>query len=193
VQEAGAVQEEVSSLPCIALIGTVVFRKGIREYLNIVRILRDKGVAFHAWVVGDIRTEDVREWCEEFIQSHKLDNIVTFLGLVDDMEKVYRGVTMLVHPSYEDSLPRVVMEAMAHGIPVVASTVGGIPEMVRNGEDGYLARYDDVEQFAEAVHGLLTNTDLRTRMGVQARRRATELFSKKQYETSMLNLYQSLL
>ena len=98
----------------------------------------------------------------------------------------------MVLPSRRDPLPRVVMEAMCRGIPVVATRVDGIPEMVVDGETGFLVDSEDAAGFAAATARLLAEPELRARMGAAARARARQLFSEDAYVAAMLDLYRGL-
>jgi glycosyltransferase involved in cell wall biosynthesis len=93
------------------------------------------------------------------------------------MASVLASLDVLVLPSLEDSLPLAILEAMASRIPVVASTVGGIPECVYDGKTGYLTRPGNVEDVVVALTKLVTDGRLRERMGQAARQRIIDDFS----------------
>jgi len=114
---------------------------------------------------------------------------VTDLGLVEDMAPVYAQTDLLLLPARRDPLPRVVMEAMCWGIPVVASRVDGIPEMVEDGVTGLLAPPEDAAGFAAAADRLLKDPELRRRMGEAGRDRARRLFSPEAYRAAMREIY----
>lgn len=102
-----------------------------------------------------------------------------FHGNIADNELAahYRRATTFVSPSFSDAFPLTVLEAMAAGLPVVASTVGGIPEAVVDGETGLLVEPDNVEALADALRRILVEGELRQRMGTASRARALKLFS----------------
>jgi glycosyltransferase involved in cell wall biosynthesis len=104
---------------------------------------------------------------------------VTFHGNVSHRELVahYRQATLFVNPSLSDAFPLTVVEAMSAGLPIVASAVGGVPESVADGITGLLVAPDSSEALASAVCRLLENGDLRRRMALAARERASSLFS----------------
>src|SRR5205085_1880701 len=118
------------------------------------------------------------------------DREVKFLGTVADADlpAVYRSAQVLAFPSVERScygrIVRVsellglsVLEAMASGTPVVASRVGGVPEIVRDGETGFLVPPGDVAALRERLDQLLRDRDLAARMGAQARRDVLDRFT----------------
>jgi glycosyltransferase involved in cell wall biosynthesis len=102
---------------------------------------------------------------------------ITLHGFVDhtDVPAVLAHLDVLVLPSVYEELGSVMVEAMASGVPVVATRVGGIPELVRDGETGLLVDGRcDVDELARAIDRLLEDHDLRARLGAAARDRARE-------------------
>jgi glycosyltransferase involved in cell wall biosynthesis len=97
------------------------------------------------------------------------------LGHVEAMEDFYRAVDVVILTSHERSIeasPNALLEAMATGRPVVATAVGGVPELVTSGRDGYLARDDDAACFAARLLALLYAPARRARLGRNGRMRA---------------------
>jgi glycosyltransferase involved in cell wall biosynthesis len=96
-----------------------------------------------------------------------------WMGIVDDearMSQVYAACDLFALPSLQDNYPNTLVEAMACGLPPAASRVGGVPDLVQAGETGLLAAPGDAMQFAGALETLLTQPDLRARLGAAARR-----------------------
>ena len=105
-----------------------------------------------------------------------LADAVSFEGFVSETAQVYRDVDIMCVPSTTpDPLPRSVMEAMGRGLPVVATRSGGIPEMIVDGESGFLV--DDADMLAEALIRLASDSTLRSRVGECARVRCLEMFT----------------
>src|SRR5205085_1269547 len=104
------------------------------------------------------------------------DRVPNALGFVphDELERLYDRAAIVVLPSYREGLPLCVLEAMAHGRPVVASAVGGIPELVEDGVTGYLAEPGDVAGLRAALERLLADPLLRRRLGRAARASVAE-------------------
>jgi glycosyltransferase involved in cell wall biosynthesis len=113
------------------------------------------------------------------------------LGFVphDELGRLYGRAAVVVLPSYREGLPLSVLEAMAHARPVVASAVGGIPELVEDGVTGLLVQPGDVEGLRTALEKLLGDRALRRRMGLEARRRVTALCSREAVADATLRAY----
>lgn len=113
------------------------------------------------------------------------------LGFVPhtELERLYARAAVVVLPSHREGLPLCVLEAMAHGRPVVASAVGGIPELVEDGVTGLLVPPGDTEALRSALERLLADPVLRRRMGRAAKRRVTELCSHDGVVEATLRVY----
>ncbi len=96
---------------------------------------------------------------------------------------------MLVLPSWIEGLPLVVLEAMAAGVPVVATSVGGTPEAVVDGETGLLVPPRDVDALAGAIDALLSDPERAQRLGAAGRRRARERFDADAAAQRVVGLY----
>ena len=178
--------------PLIGLAARLGRAKGVDVFLETCRQLRDRGTAFRAWLVGEWNSPEERREAEDFMRSHRMDSVVADRGALADMEPFYGQLDVLLLPTRRDSFPRVVMEAMCRGIPVVATRVDGIPEMVVDGETGFLVESGDAAGFAAATARLLADPELRARLGVAGRERARQLFSREAYVATMLELYRGL-
>ncbi len=179
--------------PRIGLPARLGHRKGVDVFLEACRRLRDDGVAFEAWMGGGgWESEEARRSATDYMARHGLVDVVAAVDLVPGLDPWYARTDVVVLPSRRDPLPRVVMEAMCRGIPVVAARVDGIPEMVVDGETGFLVASEDAAGFAEAVARLLADPERRARMGAAARERARRLFSQDAYVAAMLDLYRGL-
>jgi len=109
------------------------------------------------------------------------------------LETRLREASVVAMPSKaRENCPLSILEAMAHAKPIVASRMGGIPELVRDGETGFLFEPYDSQQLSNCIRKLLGDSDLRRRLGWQARRIAEKEYSLERHGTALLSLYQSL-
>jgi sugar transferase (PEP-CTERM/EpsH1 system associated) len=119
-------------------------------------------------------------------------NRVIFLGDQQEIPRLLAALDILVLPSLWEGLPNVVLEAMAAGLPVVATAVGGTPELVVEGETGLLVPPRDPATLAEAIVTLLTDPELARRLGENGRQRVTTQFTIQQTVAQTESLYQQL-
>lgn len=122
-----------------------------------------------------------------------LEDRVHLLGVRSDVAVLLSAADVFLLPSRMEGFPNAIMEAMAMGLPVVASDAGGIPDLVRHGEDGFLHDPDDTAGMAASVLRLLGDAALRQRFGASARQRIVEDFSLKKLGDRVLARYEELL
>jgi L-malate glycosyltransferase len=116
---------------------------------------------------------------EQYCRDHGICQAITFIGSLPLIEEVLVGADLFLLPSETESFGLAALEAMACEVPVIATAVGGIPEVVVHEETGYLYPVGDVEGMAAAALRLLAEEPLRQAMGTTARRRAVEVFSQE--------------
>ena len=105
-----------------------------------------------------------------------VSDYVTFTGVVDGVAQLLQAANVLLLPSQMESFGLVALEAMASGVPVIATDVGGLPEVVEHGSTGYLAPVGDVDKMAEYTVRILSDCSLCQKLSRQARERAISLF-----------------
>ncbi len=106
---------------------------------------------------------------------------------------IYSIADLFITTSLQDNLPNTIMEALACGTPVVAFNVGGIPEMVRHMETGYLARYKDVEDLARGINTLLSDPDLHSKISKRCREVAVKEYSSDLQTERYIDLYSEII
>jgi L-malate glycosyltransferase len=115
---------------------------------------------------------------EELVRAHGLGDRVEFLGETRDVAAVLRRAHVFLLPSETESFGLAALEALACGVPVVASRTGGLPEVIREGEDGYLLPVGDIEAMAAAVGRILGDGALQRRLAATARAGAVDRFAR---------------
>lgn len=129
----------------------------------------------------------------ELVDQLDLRDCVTLLGWKSDFASVLANWDIFAIPSLEESFPIAAVEAMAAGLPVVASDVGGLAEIVRHGETGWLVPAGDAGRLAERLRTLLLHPEERVRMGIQAKNRARTHFSEARMVADIAELYDGLI
>lgn len=117
---------------------------------------------------------------------------VILAGQHGDVTPFYRAADVLFLPSRSEGLPMTLIEAFAHGLPAVASRVGGIPEVVQEGVNGFLCDADQPAQMCERLERVLSDDALRREMGVQARRTVETDFTVERMSAETYRLYREL-
>ena len=161
------------------LVGAIVARidghKGHATLLNSLRILKDRGIHLMMLVIGDGAE---RSNLEHFAATLQLDaQSVRFLGARRDVGDLLSAVDLFVLPSDTEGLPLSVLEAMAAGLPIIATRVGGLPELVDDGKEGILVTPGDAQGLAEAIERMSQDPLLRATLGQSAKTRAGGEFS----------------
>jgi len=170
----------------IVMIGRLADGKGFHDLLEAIeRVSGEVSV----YLVGD---GPERDSIERAIDSRGLTETVTLLGYRSDIPAILAAADVFVLPSYREGTPRVITEAMASGLPVVATDIAGIPEQVADGESGYLIQPGDVSALAERLEALIGSEHRRVEFGRVGRERVTR-FSESQMLSDLDAVYQSLL
>ena len=188
--DANGLREELripDDAPLVVEVGRLADVKGQRELLEAVADLPSARAVF----VGD-DLERGGEYARE-LERHAAElgvsDRVVFAGQRDDAARVLAAADVLALPSWTEGLPLVVLEAMAQGRPVVATPVGGTPELVADGETGLLVPPRDPRALADALTRILRDPELRRRMGEAGRRRVEERFSAARMAQEVLAIY----
>jgi glycosyltransferase involved in cell wall biosynthesis len=125
-------------------------------------------------------------------RSARLGLDATFHGLVSDVRQLLSELDVFVLPTRGDNLPVAILEAMAAGLPVVASRTGGIPEQVIDGETGYLVEPGDVAGLGAAIERLAKDPERRLAFGLAGQRRIREHFDSRDIARRMVATYEGL-
>ena len=141
--------------------------------IDAIRELADRGNSVFLYLVGD---GPLRRELESQVLRLDLSAHVCFLGNRNDVPQLLPRFDVFVLPSSFEGMPLTVLEAMASGLPVIATNVGALSEMVEEGINGYLVPPDNPGALAIAIERLVRDKDLRTRMGRVSRKMAVERF-----------------
>lgn len=159
----------------------------------IAQFLAEGGQA-HLWVCGDVPREVSRSFynrLQALVAELDIRPNVHFLGWRSDMPAVMARADVVLLPSFTEGLPRSLLEAMALAKPVIATRVGGIPELVRESLDGLLINPGDVEGVVQALHRF-SDPDVRARMGSTGQARIKENFSLPYHAQQFLSVVESI-
>jgi len=147
--------------------------KGCLELVAALAAVRRSGTDATLRFVGSELREGEERTLRREVAAYGVEDAVEFAGVEarGELARSYSSAHALTLPSHSEGVPLVLLEAMSFGLPVIATPVGGIPDFVRNGEDGLLVPPGDVAALGDAIRALAGDSDLRVRLGESARRR----------------------
>ena len=174
----------------VAIVGRLSAEKGHDVFLRAARrvIAELPHVTFLIVGSGPLEATLKRQ-----VASLKLERHVVFTGHHSDLSGIYRATDALVLSSFTEGIPNVLLESFAYGRPAVASAVGGVPEVLVDGENGWLVKPGDHEAIASRVLMLLRNTDQRKRMGEAGRATVERHFSFERRTALLVGMYDRIL
>ena len=168
----------------LLFLSNLIPSKGVYVLLDACRILKDKGLDFQCNFVGGETKEIDRARFEAEVQRRGLEGMVRYEGpkYGEEKEEYWRSSDVFVQPTFEDCFPLTIVEAMQHGLPVVSTTEGAVPDMVADGVNGFVCERKDVSGLAVALERLITDASLRRRMGEEGYRIYKEKFTLEKFE-----------
>ena len=183
--------------PILFTLGRLVEWKGHRYLIDAVRLVKDK-MNVHLLIGGE---GTLRQDLDNLVRDRGLEDEVTFLGHIPGhlMNNYYSKADIYIQPSIIDKdgttegLGVTILEAMACGTPCIGSKVGGIPDIIRDGENGFLVNPADPEQLAEKISLLLQAKDLREEIGGKGRKFVEENYSWNVKAGELMEIYGRLL
>jgi glycosyltransferase involved in cell wall biosynthesis len=189
--QAPGVKDKVSSeIPHILFLSNMVKSKGPMVLLEALAVMRKRGVKFKASFAGAWESEAFCKMFMEYIQDNDLASSVAYIGpqYGIEKEKVLSSADIFAFPSYNDTFPLVVLEAMRHGLPLVTTYEGAIPDMVHDGKNGFLVPVRDVVALADRLMRLTTDRLMCQRLGQEGRRRYEQEFTVGVFDQSLLRV-----
>jgi glycosyltransferase involved in cell wall biosynthesis len=178
--------------PLILCVGEVCLRKNQNALILALEPLAGKH-AFQLKFCGGANESDL--YAREFLELVRARPWCVYGGRSgrDKIQGLFREATALVLPSLEDNCPMTVLEAMAAGVPVVASRVGGLPDLIVEGETGFFCDPLEARSMAAAIEHLLVNPSATAEVAMQARHRARLRFHPKAVAQRHVEIYRDLL
>jgi glycosyltransferase involved in cell wall biosynthesis len=190
---AGGIRQEFgipAEAPVCACIGRVVSGKGIDVYLRAARVLINQNRNVRFLMIGAHSVETNHKFeMEELARELQLDGRFIFTGERHNVDEILHDIDIVVHPSLTEGLSNVVLEAMAAGLPVVATRVGGNPELVQDRRTGVLVPPRNAAALAHAIGFLLDHPQIARQFGEAGRERIVQEFSVSEMLRRTEDLY----
>ena len=163
-------------------------RKGVYDLIQAAEKIVGKNSKVKFILCGDGEIQKVRE----LIEKKGLSKNFEVPGWIEDKEKYLKKADIFVLPTYHEGLPNAILEAMAAGLPVISTPVGGIPEAVQEGKNGFLINPGEVSRLQEKMLLLMGNLLLRKRMGKYSRKIAEDKFDIRKILHQLGMIYDAL-
>ena len=160
-------------------------QKGIDYLLKLAVILRNEKVNYKMLIVGD---GDQKSFIESYIRKNRLEKNVNLYGFQKNVNRVLDSIDVLLLPSLFEGFPMIILEALCSKTPVIASRVNGIPEVVRDNENGFLVAPRNVSDLYRAVLKYVKSPELIKMHGEKGHQTVIENYSKD----TMLNQYEKI-
>ena len=189
-ENVNAARQRGASDLVVGTAGRLIALKGIKYLLSAVATLIRDFPALRVEIAG---AGPEQTDLEQKVRELGLAGRVDFLGWIEDLNSILARWDIFALPSLEEGFPLAVLEAMAAGLPVVASRVGGVPELVADGETGWLVPLRDPVALGCQLRLLLCSPENRKRMGTAAQARVQAQFSRAQMAAGFAALYDELL
>jgi len=188
--EGGRIAEQLGGLPrpLIGVVSRLSSEKGVDVFLDACAMLFQNGCTASAVIAGD---GPERARLEEQCGRQRLDSAVRFLGHVDDMAVVYKRLDVFVLPSRSEGLPNALLEALRADVPVVATAVGAVPEVVGASAAARLVPPGSPAALAEAIRAVMLEGD--SPAAAASRREVVQNFTLERRVTAHLELYADVL
>ena len=178
----------------IGMVALLRPRKGTEVLLRSLKTLKEKGETFACKVIGPFETESYELSVKKEVEHMGLDDYVEFLGFRKEVYPLIAGLDVLVLPSiYGEGIPMVAIEAMSLGVPVISTTVEGLPELIPNRSFGILCEPGNALAFADALSFMMNHPEKRHMIGAAGQKRQKELFSVQSMTQGMSKVYDELL
>ena len=169
-------------------------RKGVEVLLDAMAILRQQGITVHLHAVGPFESPGYEAEIAARARRLQLNEQIAWTGLTRRVDAELRKMDLLVLPSlFGEGLPMVVLEAMAAGVPVVASRVPGVPEAIRHGQDGVLVNPNDANDLARAIADVIAGRYNWESLRASAFQRHAERFSDRAMAAAVAAVYNDIL
>ena len=175
-------EHEIGGGPVVGFVGRTVREKGAIEFVRAAAIVRAAVPGAKFVMVGEpLRSDRDRCWDEIMRLRDELGLVkdLVLAGYRKDVPSILASFDLFVLPSYREGMPRALLEAMATGLPVVATAIRGCREEVVNGETGILVPTRNHRALAAAMGEILSSRDLMARMGAEGRSRALARFDER--------------
>lgn len=180
----------------MGMAGRLAEEKGQLSLLKSLLPMLKRNPTYKILIAGDAKIHPDTKYTEQIasiIKNNSLERNVILTGFIEDMTSFYNALDLFLLPSYREPFGRVLVEAMATRVGIVASKVGGVPEVVDHEETGYLVDPKDADGWNESINKLTAEESLLNQLGEAGRRKVLEKFTLEHMESKVVSLYGELI
>jgi len=163
----------------------------IKGFADLQQRLGEEGKSVHLMILGKGNEKDTQR-LQQLISDLKVERVI-FAGFHPDPESYFSAFDIFLHSPREENGATVLFEAMATGLPIVGSLIGGVPEAIVENETGLLVKSDTPKQVADAAEQMIVNNDLRGSMGLEGFKRCYKNFTREHYFKRHVDFYREVL
>lgn len=174
----------------IGYVGRLSAEKGLKDLIEAGALLKQKDSGIRVLIIGD---GPEREELKRLTISRGLENEVIFTGFLHDIEEWLPVLDVFVLPSHTEGTPMALLEAMSMGLPIVATAVGGIPNIIQDGKNGLLVRPEDYKDLSEKISMLKNDLKLRNKLATEALNTIKIHYNVNDWVRKIENEYDALL
>ena len=178
----------------ILYIGEISKRKGLADLVSVISSLNKKGIHYHLDVVGGVVDQTYKEDIDALVSKNSLQEKIKFHGWQTQNEilEIMNEISILVLPSYQETLPVTIAEAMAAGKIVIATNVGGISEMIEDKVSGFLFEKGNKKQLESLLRMIQDKKQIRKRISLIAKDKAEKMFTPISVAQHTVNFYKKI-
>jgi len=165
--------------PMVILPARMLWDKGVAEFVRVAGRIKARGIEAHFVLVGDVDIHNPASISQKQVDQWVQQGAVEHWNRRDDMDQIYQQASIVCLPSYNEGLPKVLLEAASCARPTVAFNVPGCREIVRNGTNGFLVSFGDEVALEKAIVTLISDRSLCAKMGAKGREIVEQAFSSE--------------
>lgn len=177
----------------ILTVATISPRKNQLMILEAVRKVREKYPQVCLDIVGPSVDENYFQQCREYVNKYHLKDCVVFHGWQEDIPRFMDAASLFVLASKNEGIPYVIHEAMHAKLPIVATPVGGIPDVIENGQTGWLVKNDSVDGLVDTIEFCLLNPDKLNLVAENAENFASLNLSTDNWSSNYISLFKKII
>lgn len=184
-------RKKTSEIKQILFLGFLTELKGCFDIPEIIEKVIQQYDKIKVILAGSGEVEEI----QKIVKKKNLEKYFVFPGWVKkgEKEELLKTANLFLLPSYTEAMPMSILEAMGYGLPIIASNVGGIPQLVEEGKNGFMVTPGDIDGFSTAILNIIQNDDLNYEMGKNSLEKADEKYSLESHIEKIKVLYEAVL